>query len=450
MKVLLLSANTVREPYPVYPLGLDYVAGAIAADHAVQVLDMNQLPAGMDLETVISAFDPEIVGISLRNIDNTDITDPKGFIPAYRSLVDRVRRACGAPIVLGGSGFTIFPHEIMAALEADYGIAGEGERLALLLKALDRGDDPLTIPGVIGRNEGGQPFPAPFVGPVARRFDPGATYLDFYLRNGGMLNLQTKRGCPFRCIYCTYPRIEGRQMRCEAPEQIARIALGLQEAGAQYIFLTDSAFNADISHSLAVARALRGAGVAIPWGGFFAPTALPEGYFETLAACGLRHVEFGTEAFCDPVLTAYGKPFQTRHVVRAHEAAVAAGLHVAHYFLFGGPGETERTLIQSLERIDKLQKCVLFLFAGMRIYPHTELYRLALQQGQLDEGQCILAPVFYRPPGLDITQAIEKVTDHARARDNWVVGAGGETVVKIMARMYRRGFSGPLWEYLIR
>ncbi|MCJ8501597.1 lipid biosynthesis B12-binding/radical SAM protein [Desulfatitalea alkaliphila] len=449
MKVLLLSANTVREPYPVYPLGLDYVAGAIAADHTVRVLDMNRLPEGLTLEDAVGAFAPEVIGLSLRNIDNTDITDPRGYIPGYRDLVERVRRCCNGPVILGGSGFTLFPREIMDALAADYGIVGEGERLGLLLDALANGQDPLAVPGVIVRG-GRRGAPPPLAGAGARRFDPDAAHTDFYLRNGGMLNLQTKRGCPFRCVYCTYPRIEGRHMRCEPPEIIGRIARQLQEAGAKYIFLTDSAFNADIPHSLAVGQALRDAGVTIPWGGFFAPTALPDGYFDTLAGCGLRHVEFGTEAFCDAVLKAYGKPFHTDQVKVAHKAAVAAGLHVAHYFLFGGPGETAQTVAESLERIDRLEKCVLFLFAGMRIYPHTDLYQRAVAEAQISTGDNLLEPVFYRPPGLAMDHVITQVTGHARQRDNWVVGAGGEKVVKIMARMYRRGFSGPLWEYLVR
>ena len=43
MKILLISANTLTEPYPVYPLGLDYVAAAIADRHDVRIADMNAL-----------------------------------------------------------------------------------------------------------------------------------------------------------------------------------------------------------------------------------------------------------------------------------------------------------------------------------------------------------------------------------------------------------------------
>lgn len=43
MKVLLISANTMREPYPTYPIGLDYVLHAISPLHLVQCVDMNEI-----------------------------------------------------------------------------------------------------------------------------------------------------------------------------------------------------------------------------------------------------------------------------------------------------------------------------------------------------------------------------------------------------------------------
>ncbi|MCX5881708.1 MAG: cobalamin-dependent protein, partial [Deltaproteobacteria bacterium] len=145
MKVLLISANTLTEPYPVYPLGLDYVAAAITDRHEVRIADMNTLK-GYDalLEIIGRPKDlraADIIGISIRNIDNTDTTDPKGFFNAQRELIEKIRVCSSALIVLGGSGFTIFPEEIMNALDADYGIIGEGERLALLLEALENKKD---------------------------------------------------------------------------------------------------------------------------------------------------------------------------------------------------------------------------------------------------------------------------------------------------------------------
>ncbi|MBT8370150.1 MAG: cobalamin-dependent protein, partial [Deltaproteobacteria bacterium] len=141
MKVMLVSANTLREPYPVYPLGLDYVAGAIAPKHQVQIVDMNSLDDFGSLAERIEQFSPQIIGISLRNIDNTDTTDPKGFVGQYKEIVEAIREHSNAPLILGGSGFTIFPVETMKALQADYGIIGEGERLAMLLDAIEDRQD---------------------------------------------------------------------------------------------------------------------------------------------------------------------------------------------------------------------------------------------------------------------------------------------------------------------
>ena len=244
MKVLLISANTLRDPYPVYPLGLDYVAGAIAENHQVQIVDMNSLGECGSLEAVIQEFSPDVIGLSLRNIDNTDTTDPRGFIGQYRTIADVIRKNSAARLILGGSGFTIFPAETMQALNADYGVIGEGERLALLLNAIENRKAADTIPGVV-TPQTPKSLPEPWDGKISRRisFNPGS--LQFYLQNGGMLNLQTKRGCHFKCVYCTYPHIEGHHLRLMDPEEIAAAALKLQASGARYLFITDSVFNAD-------------------------------------------------------------------------------------------------------------------------------------------------------------------------------------------------------------
>lgn len=449
MKVLLLSANRVKAPYPVYPLGLDYVAAALAPKHQVRIADMNTLGEAGALAQVIEKFSPDIIGLSLRNIDNTDNTNPHGFINDYQEVVKIIRANTPAPIVLGGAGFSLFPHKLMAALEADYGIIGEGERLAGLVDALSQGETDPQLTGVITAS-GPEIFPSPLKGTFERQFDPEFQNLDFYLRNSGMLNLQTKRGCPFRCIYCTYPHIEGRRFRLIDPAQVAQTALTLQEAGAKYLFITDSAFNADINHSLAVAHEFKRIGLAIPWGAFLAPIDLPDHYFDSLAQAGLTHVEFGTESLSNRVLKAYGKPYDRPQVLASHQAAVAAGLHVAHYFLLGGPGETAETLETTLNSVDKLNKTVLFLFCGMRIYPHTDLYHHALHEGQIDPSQDLLAPVYYQSPAISNDEIIRRTRAKSRNRINWITGGGGDKTAQLLTRLYDRGYTGPLWEYLIR
>jgi len=457
MNVLLISANTLTEPYPVYPLGLDYVAAAITDRHEVRIADMNTIK-GFDAlfagrssgsgwpEDLLAA---DIIGISIRNIDTTDTTDPKGFFNAQRELIEKIRAKSSALIVLGGSGFTIFPEEIMNALDADYGIIGEGERLAMLLDALENQQDAAAIPGVITRHHP-KAVPLPWNGDFHRNFYHDPSRFDFYLKNGGMLNLQSKRGCSLNCIYCTYPHIEGAAQRLIDPAEVADTALELQAAGAKYFFITDSTFNTDYAHTLNVARAFKDAGVSIPWGAFFTPTRIPDGYFQRLRDAGLTHVEFGTESLSDPVLASYRKPYQSRHVFAAHQSAIDAGLHVAHYFLLGGPGENLGTLEKTLSGIHNLKKSVFFFFCGMRIYPYTKLYDIAVEEGQITRSQSLLEPVFYHSPAIGTEEIIRMVKARAEGHPNWIIGSGGEKTAAIVSRMHKRGHTGPLWEFLVR
>lgn len=449
MRVLLISPNTLTEPYPVYPLGLDYVAGALAPDHLVRIADINAVGDWDSLSEIIRVFSPEVIGMSLRNIDNTDTTNPKVFVEEYREAARIIRRNSNALLVCGGSGFTIFAEQIFDTVEADYGIIGEGERFALLLDAITNQKDTTSIPGVITRHSRNG-IPDPWNKELVRAFNKDYSHVRFYVENGGMLNLQTKRGCNLKCIYCSYPYIEGRNLRFISPKEVAETALELQEVGAKYFYVTDSIFNSDYPHSIAVARAFRKAGVTLPWGAFFAPTRPPDDYFRIMADAGLTHVEFGTESLSGTMLASYRKPFLLDHVFNAHEAALDAGLHVGHYFLLGGPGETSDTLNETFSTAVELQKAVLFFFCGIRIYPHTELYDIAIEEGKISRYWDLLEPVFYRPDSIDIDEIVRRVQNQARDRPNWVIGSGGEQTARVLSRMYERGHSGPLWEHLIR
>lgn len=449
MKVLLVSANTHKEPYPVYPLGLDYVAAAIGDAHEVRIADMNG-PGGVEsLVGKIREFSPDVIGLSLRNIDNTDVEDPLGFMGSYCELAQTIRRNSDGMLVLGGSAFTIHPGPFMEGLKADYGILGEGERLSLLLHAIQNQEDVAGIPGVVlpGLLK---PLPGAWEKGFPRDFRKERPHVEFYLRRGGMLNLQTKRGCGYRCIYCTYPYIEGRTQRFVSPPTVAETAIQLQAAGARYFFITDAVFNSNFDHNIAVAEAFRRAGVSIPWGGYFMPIDSPPEYFRLMAQAGLTHVEFGTESLSDRVLDSYGKPFKVHDVFAAHRKAVDAGLRVAHFFLLGGPGESSSTLDETLNGAERLAESALFFFCGMRIYPNTRLFDLALEEGQISETADLVEPVFYHSHHIDPGEILSRVKSHRKGRINWILGTGGRRIAKTTERMYERGHSGPLWEHLIR
>ncbi|PIP07974.1 MAG: B12-binding domain-containing radical SAM protein [Syntrophobacterales bacterium CG23_combo_of_CG06-09_8_20_14_all_48_27] len=448
MKVLLVSTNTMMEPYPPYPIGLDYVMNAISPPHQVKIADMNELKDGDALAGVLSRYQPDIIGLSIRNIDNIDEANTKTFIGEIRDLIGIIREHSGGFIVLGGSGFTILPGEFMSRLDADFGIIGEGERLQFLLQALERNESVSGLPGIVTMDSP-VVFPEPWPRSFHRSFFRDHSHASFYLKRGGMLNLQTKRGCPFKCIYCTYPHIEGTRFRFAPPGEIAATARMLQDAGAGYIYITDSTFNGSAEQSLEVAAAFKKSGISVPWGGFFTPLSPSPDYYCILADAGLMHVEFGTEALSNSMLASYRKPFRLEDVFTSHRLAVAAGLHVAHYLMLGGPGEDEGTLKETLANADELEKAVFFVFGGVRIYPHTALYDLALKERQIERSRNLLEPAFYWSPALHRETVMDIVKEHAGSRANWVFGSGSQQTLKNLARLHARGRVGPLWEQVI-
>src|SRR5512140_3694149 len=95
MKVLLISANATHAPHPVYPLGLDYLVGALAPRHEVHIWDVNLAGSGESLETALCRIHPEVIGLSIRNIDNVDAGAAKSCIPGYEGMVRLIRRCTG-------------------------------------------------------------------------------------------------------------------------------------------------------------------------------------------------------------------------------------------------------------------------------------------------------------------------------------------------------------------
>jgi radical SAM superfamily enzyme YgiQ (UPF0313 family) len=452
VRVLLLSINRLRFPYPVYPLGLDHLAGALGPRHEVRILDLGALEPEEEegaLAAAVRGFAPQAVGLSIRNVDNSDATHAESFVPEMRAAAERVRRLTGAPLVLGGAGYTLYPAELLAVLGADWGVVGEGEQAPALFDALAAGRSPEGLPGVAAPGRPA-PRPAPTPGRLrAPRAPPGVNpALGFYASRGGILNLQTQRGCAFRCVYCTYPAIEGAALRRLAAAEAAETARRLQDSGARFLFLTDSVFNGDPGHCLAVADAFRAAGLSIPWGAFFSPLSPPDGFYQRLAEAGCTHVEFGTESLSEDMLPRLRKGFRRKQALDAHAAARAAGMHVAHFFLLGGPGETRETLADSLDGAEALEGAVLFFFAGMRIYPGTELEHLARAAGQVVDGQSLLEPVFYQPPEMPLPALAEEAARRSAGRGSWVVGDGAARAGRILARLHASGHAGPLWERL--
>ena len=157
MKLLLVATNREKSPFPVAPLGaLCIAASARAAGHDVCLLDLGPVRfPRRALRQMLKTFRPEVVGFSIRNLDNCFVLAPKLYFDEVAALVQDVRRVFQGPIVLGGSGFSVAPLGWLERLPVDCGIVGEGEEAIVEVLARLESESPLTgLQGVVTKSNG--------------------------------------------------------------------------------------------------------------------------------------------------------------------------------------------------------------------------------------------------------------------------------------------------------
>ncbi len=449
-KVLLISDNRCTTPDPVFPLGLAYLNSALRrAGHDTHWVD--SLAGAEQMEAVLAGYQPDVVGISVRNIDDVIIRKRETFFDRLPSLGETVRRKIKCPVVVGGSGFSIFPRQLLELTGADYGICGEGEAgFVSLLAALNNGRNFSGIPGLVHRDNGHIVINPPAGSPDGQTLDQDdrpAAISEYYLRTSGMLNLQTQRGCACQCCYCTYPVIEGRHNRRRSAEAVADEFEQVQRLGARYVFIVDSVFNSSPRHVVEICEAILRRKVKLSWGCFLRPQGLTPELMKLMQRAGLAHIEFGSDSFCDEVLAAYQKGLTFDDILHSNELASREKIDVCHFLISGGPGETGETLRRGFEASLRIQNAVIIAVVGMRIYPGTRLLQQAVAEGGIGPETDLLAPTYYLAPGLGVEDVFARLQEFARLAPNWIVGDPGPAYTRLVERLRKKGALGPLWSY---
>jgi radical SAM superfamily enzyme YgiQ (UPF0313 family) len=404
MNVLLISANTERLKMPTLPLGLSLVAAAVRrAGHQVLFLDLlAQADPVIAIQQAISTFTPHVIGISVRNVDDQVMEGPKFLLEPVRDIIAACRALTVSPIVLGGAGYSMFPNAALTYLGADYGIDGEGEvALPLLLDRLQQGRDPADIPGVYVRNQG-----VVAAGTLAPNLDelpwPDDELFSSVTPNDPevWVPVQSRRGCPMACSYCSTPNLEGRQIRRRSPQSVAQYVARVAEGGFRQFYFVDNTFNLPPSYALELCRSLKALKLDIAWRCILYPHNVPEELVAAMAEAGCVEVSLGFESGCPDVLRAMNKRFQPQEVREISQRLAAHGIRRMGFLLLGGPCETKDSVKESIAFADSLNLEMLSVTAGIRIYPQTPLAKLAVKEGMIEPEDDLLQPRFYMRPEL--------------------------------------------------
>lgn len=423
MRVLLISTNTEEINMPTWPMGLACVgAAALEAGHEVELLDlMHASDWAEPIEKVISRFSPQVIGMSVRNIDDQNFENPIFLLERVRDVVAQCKRFSKAPIILGGPGYSIFPMSALQYLEADMGIQGEGEgAFTKVLEAMETSGDFSSVPGLWLRAGDLQICPQfekdldRFPLPEVQTFAPQIARRDEFV-----LPVQTRRGCPMNCTYCSTASIEGTAWRRRTAAKVVDWLSRWAAEGFRTFYFVDNTFNLPEFYALDLSSRIADAGLGATWRCILYPHKLKKNLVQAMATAGCTEVALGFESGCDEILDALNKRFRPDDIWRAALVLADHGIRRMGFLLLGGPGETRATVEQSLAFADSLNLEAMKITVGIRIYPNTPLAKLAVQEGMITPEDDLLFPRFYLARGLEdwIFETVESWTSQ---RPRWM------------------------------
>ncbi len=460
MKILLVSTNRNTLPMPVMPIGACIVAHAAErAGHTVSFLDLMFTKDPLaDIESVLTHWNPDVVGLSVRNIDNNDMRGTVFFLNELTSVVDVIRKRTSAPIIMGGAALGVMPEQILRLAPDTFAVVGDGEMVfPRLLDRISRGERFSDLPGVAyienglfrRNNSAASGFSETCPTPDYHRWLNTRTYRS----QMATVPIQTKTGCQFQCVYCTYPKIEGSVCRLKEPGSIADTVVRLAATGLRDIEFVDSVFNTPLRHAMEVCEALtRVRHKARLQCLEINPRDFDDELVKAMEQAGFVGMGITLESASDPVLQGLRKGFTSREVHLAAEVVRRHRIPCAWIFLLGGPGETKETVRETLQFAGKYIRPmdVAFFNTGIRIYPGTELESIARMQGVLSlSPDKMLSPVFYVSPDVDADWMERELKNSMNIRMNFInMASMGHSLLPAIHRISNKlGLRPPLWRY---
>lgn len=470
-KVLLVNSNTESAPYPVAPLGLCMVATALQkAGFEVKIYDglwIRDITESKSLTAVLHDFQPEVIGVSVRNIDDV-IMEKSTF------YVDEVERLCIEPIkqynkgitVLGGAGYSLFPAKLLNRWQFDFGIVGPGEKaMVSLINAIVHEGTPENIPGVLVGKNGKQKVDDfqvqtfPKTNNLALpdpKIDTQLNYEPYLSRSA--YPIQTKRGCALKCLYCSYPTIEGKtyQLRTakDVVDELERVSKRLPNSVFEFV---DSTFNHPAGHAENICKEIikRGLKLRLRTMGVN-PSGVTPKLIDLMKRSGFAQIDCTPDSASDKMLLNLRKGFKREKLEKTVQILKDADMPTMWFFVLGGPGEDEDTLEETFAFIHNFidERDLVHLTEGLRIYPNTGLAETAIEEGLLAKDESLLNPRFYVSQLLGREKLAERVKAFTAKHHNCLRSVDSspskEMIQKAVVIRKRENLTEPMFRTLLR
>ncbi len=380
--------DSISSYFP-FPFFLAYTAAVLEeAGVAVGLRDsIAERDSVQDFLNALSSFRPDLLLIETST-------------PSIESDLELCRtvnaREPGLKIVLAGPHSEMYSAEFLAAHPGLYAILlGEYEQIALeLVEALGEGRTPDSVAGLIFRqgesvvqtperplmdNLDDLPFPARHLLNMSR-------YQDLFCElPSPSLQIISSRGCPFQCIFCSWPQVmygSHRYRVRSAASILDEIESCLKTNKYRSIYFDDDTFNIGERRILEICDEFDRRGIRVPWAAMARADTMTETMLRRMKAAGLAAVKYGIESTDQAIVDRSRKKLDLKKAEQVVRLTRSLGIKVHLTFCFGLPGETRESMNRTIADAirwdpDSVQ------FSIVTPYPGSEYFQMLDQEGRI-------------------------------------------------------------------
>ena len=398
MRILLIATNRHGrymnniQAQPL-PLGLAYIAGYLDPDkHDTKMLDLMFADDYLgQVKKSVQEFQPDIVGLSIRNLDNGSNLNPESVLPITKEVTDLVRSISKATIVCGGPAFSILPTECFNFVGPDVGVAGSGgDVFSDLADRIENLESYTDLPGLVYRADGNITVTDPqstFGGMKPPRLEE--LDLEKYSEAGFGVGVITKW---FSSQGGSSDAADRQNLR-PIQEVLDEIKDMKQRLGLNKFFFIANGFNAPVDHAKSFCQALIATDLEIEWNTGLVPQNCDPELISLMKKSGCALVIIG-----DLVVDAINPDELSVRLDQMLEVCRLCDEGELPYTVgqtFGSPGETRETVEQKLVFLRAINPTVANLRIGIRMLPGSKSTDQARADGRVFADSDLLMPTFY-------------------------------------------------------
>jgi len=359
-----LEERSNTEDVIVPPIGIYYVGAVLKENnYDVEILNwcrINETPE--KISEILLEKKPDVIGFSILQANRWGGIE----IAQIAKQIDPEVK-----IVFGGVSATfLWKHFLTHFPEIDYVVMGEGEYTFLhLIRCIEKKEDEHigNIRGIAFKKDGKviRTKPAEYIQDLDQLPVP-AKYFEYQ-------HLSLTRGCPGKCTFCGSPKFWGRKVRFHSVDYFVEELELLYKKGVNFFYFSDDTFSVNKKRVVEVCKKILKKNLKIAWNAISRVNYMSEEVLSWMRKAGCIQISYGIESGSEKIRNSLNKKITTGEIEKAFAITSKYGVLPRAYFIYGSPGESRKTIQESIDLIKKTKPLVIYS-SVLSLFPGTALY----------------------------------------------------------------------------